>query len=77
MSLTLDEIARQALRLPVESRAQLADQLVQSLADAEPDEISKLWIAEAVRRREEIRAGSVELISGEQVMAEVRRAVGR
>jgi hypothetical protein len=45
---------------PVASRARLADKLVESLDFAEPDEIQRLWAAEAVRRRDEIRSGQVK-----------------
>ena len=75
MLLTLDQLTKQALELSAASRAQLAEQLVESLADAAPDEIGKLWSREAIRRRDEIRSGRVQPLAGEQVMAEVRRAV--
>jgi putative addiction module component (TIGR02574 family) len=65
------------MQLPVASRARLADKLVESLDFAEPDEIQRLWAAEAVRRRDEIHSGQVKPVPGEQVMAEVRRIVGR
>jgi putative addiction module component (TIGR02574 family) len=76
MPLTLDQIAEQALQLSPESRAELADQLVASLVGADPD-LERAWVDEALRRRDEVRAGAVKPIEGEQVMAEVRRAVGR
>ena len=63
--------------LPATSRAQLADQLVESLTDADADEIRQLWAAEAIRRRDEVRSGLVQPIPGEDVVAEVRRMVGR
>jgi hypothetical protein len=44
---------------------------------AQIDEMRKLWAAEAIRRRDEVRSGRVQPISGEQVLAEVRRLVGR
>jgi putative addiction module component (TIGR02574 family) len=77
MVLTLDQLTKQALDLPAALRARLAEQLVESLADAAPDEIGRLWADEAVRRRDEVRSGRVKALSGEQVTAEVRRAVGR
>lgn len=77
MNTPLEQLTREALGLPAESRARLAEQLVESLSDAEMGEIGKLWAAEAVRRRDEIRSGRVKPVDGEQVMAEVRRAVGR
>ena len=73
MTLTLDQLTQQALQLPAASRAHLAEQLVESLAEADADEIRLAWAAEAVRRRDEIRSGSVKAIPGEQVLAEVRR----
>ncbi len=77
MALTFDELTEQALQLPARSRAQLADQLVESLAAADADDIQEQWAALAVRRRDEVRSGLVQAIPGEQVIAEVRKAVGR
>ncbi len=65
------------MRLPVTSRALLADKIVESLDFAEADEIQSAWAAESVRRRDEVRSGKVKPIPGEQVLAEVRRLVGR
>ena len=77
MSRTLDQITEEALQLPASSRASLADKLMESLESETPDEIQRLWSAEAIRRRDEIRSGRVEPISGEEVMDEARRLVGR
>jgi putative addiction module component (TIGR02574 family) len=77
MSMTLEQLAEQALRLPAASRAQLAEQLVESLADTEADDVRRAWAAEAIRRRDELRSGRVQPVPGEQVLAEVRRVVGR
>jgi len=77
MALTLEQLAEEAMKLPTESRAVLADQIVESLDLAEPDVIQRLWAAEAVRRRDEVRSGRVKPIPGEEVIAEVRRQVGR
>ncbi|MGA2498167.1 MAG: addiction module protein [Tepidisphaeraceae bacterium] len=77
MSLTLSQLAKEAMLLPATSRAQLADQLVESMADADADEIRQLWAAEALRRRDEVRSGLVQPIPGEDVVADVRRMVGR
>lgn len=77
MSWTIDQLAEEAMQLPSASRALLAERLVESLDFAEIDEIQKLWAAEAIRRRDEIRSGRVQPIPGEQVLAEVRRLVGR
>jgi putative addiction module component (TIGR02574 family) len=77
MSLTIDQLAEEALQLPPASRALLAERLVESLDFAESDEIQKLWAAEAIRRRDKVRSRRVRPIPGEEVLAEVRRMVGR
>ena len=77
MPLTLNQLAEEAMHLPPASRAELAEKLVESLDFAESDEIHALWAAEAVRRRDEVRSGRVTPILGEEVIAEVRRLVGR
>ena len=75
--MTAEQIAEEALSLPTEARALLADRLVESLDPAEDGYIRKLWAAEAVRRRDEIRDGRVQAIPGEEALARVRQAVGR
>jgi putative addiction module component (TIGR02574 family) len=77
MALTLEQLADEAMQLPSASRALLAERMVESLDLAETDEIQRLWAAEAVRRRDEIRSGQVQPIPGDEVLAEVRRVVGR
>lgn len=77
MSLTLDQVADQAMQLPPSARALLAERMVESLEVSETDEVQRAWAAEAVRRRDEVRTGRVQPIAGEEVLAEVRRAVGR
>jgi hypothetical protein len=77
MSMTLDEIAAEALALPSEARALLADRLVESLTAAEANRIDKLWATEAKQRRDDVRQGRVQTIPGDDSLARVRRAVGR
>ena len=77
MPLTLDQLAEQAMQLPASSRALLAERMVESLDAGERDEVERAWVAEALRRRDEVRSGRVQPIAGEQVLAEVRNAVGR
>lgn len=75
--LTFDELTKEALQLSTDSKILLADKLIESLDSNELDEIQRLWTAEAIRRRDEIRSGNVKSVPGEQVMEEVRRLVGR
>ena len=77
MPLTLDQITEEAMQLPAPSRALLADKLVESLESEDLDEIQRLWSAEAIRRRDEVRSGQVQPVPGEQELEEVRRLVGR
>ena len=77
MSMTVEQIVEEALGLPSEARALLADRLVESLDPAEDGYVHQLWLAEAMRRRDEVRSGRVQTISGEEALAQVRRSVAR
>lgn len=77
MAMTIEEIEREALALPSEARARLADRLVESLTAAEVSRIDELWAAEAKRRRDEVRQGRVQTIPGPEGLARVRRSLGR
>lgn len=77
MPMTLDQLAQEALALPSESRALLADKPVESLDTAELGVIDRLWATEAKRRRDEVRQGRVKTIPGDEALARVRRALGR
>ena len=65
MNLTVEQIAEEALSLPSEARALLADRLVESLDPAEDGYVHQLWIAEARRRRDDVRNGRTQTIPGE------------
>ncbi len=77
MPRTLDQLAQEAMQLPAASRALLAERMVESLDASERDEVERAWATEAVRRRDEVRSGRVQAIPGEQVLAEVRKSIGR
>ena len=77
MALTIEQLAKEAMQLSAATRAQLAEQLFESVIDADDDELNKLWAAEITQRCDEIRDGTAKLVPGELVMAEVRRVVGR
>jgi putative addiction module component (TIGR02574 family) len=77
MPLTLEQISEEAMHLPPASRAELAEKLVESLDFPESDVIQTLWASEAIRRRDDVRCERVAPVPGEQVIAEVRRIVGR
>ena len=77
MSLSVEQLAEEAMHLSPASRAELAEKIVTSLDFSENDAVRQLWAAEAIRRRDEVRSGLVQAVPGEEVLAEVRRAVGR
>jgi len=70
---SIEKLVEQLLALPSVSRALLAEKLVESLEfDTDPT-IQSAWITEAKKRRDEVRSGSVQLIPGEEALAQVRR----
>lgn len=77
MSMTVEQIVDEALSLPSEARALLADRLVESLDPSEDGYVRQLWIAEAMRRRSDVSSGRVAAVPGEEGLAQVRRAVAR
>lgn len=74
MAHSLAEIEDDALKLSEEDRARLAVRLLTSLEEEaeSPEDIEKLWLAEAERRFEELREGSVQGVSARDVFAELR-----
>lgn len=77
MHMTVEQIADEALALPSEARALLADRLVESLDPAEDGYIRQLWMREAKRRVEEVRRGEVAAIPADEAFAQVRQAIAR
>lgn len=64
MSAIPKKLEDQAMGLPADLRARLAERLITSL-DQEPAEAEVLWMGEAQRRAEELAAGVVEEIPSE------------
>jgi putative ABC transport system substrate-binding protein len=75
MGHSLREIEKDALGLSPEDRARLAVRLLSSLEESvdSPEEIEKLWIAEAERRFQELRDGLVQGIPAQDVFTELRK----
>lgn len=69
---TYEEIISAALTLPPDSRAMLAEHLLDSLNGEDQRRIDSLWAAEAERRDQEIEDGIVTAIPGEEVMKRLR-----
>ena len=77
MATSVEQLAEQAMALPGESRARLADLLVESLDAGALTDIDRLWLSEAKRRRDEVRSGKVETIPGDEALRRVRDALRR
>jgi len=77
MAKTIEQLAEQAMSLSSESRAQLADLLVESLDAEAVGRIDELWTSEAKRRRDEVRSGQVKTVPGETALQRVRHALPR
>lgn len=76
-----DSLDAQLLRLPPADRARLAHLLLESLdaeeAGVSPEEIDRLWQAEAERRLTELRSGAVAGIPAEEVFVAAARRLAR
>ena len=72
----IKEILEEAASLPVEERAQVVDSLLRSLNPPEA-EIDRKWAEEARRRLQEIRSGTAEGASGEEVFEKVWKRFGK
>ena len=77
MHMTVEQIADEALALPSEARALLADRLVESLDPAEDGYIRQIWMREARRRVDEVRRGEVNTVPADEAFAQVRQAIAR
>ena len=76
MSTTTLKICVEALSLPREARAEIAQRLLISLENEKPDtDAEKAWKAEIRRRRREIREGKAKMIPADEVMRKALRAV--
>jgi putative addiction module component (TIGR02574 family) len=65
-------IEKEALDLPVDKRAKLAERLLESLDELTEAEIEKLWLREAARRDAEIDEGKARVVTSEELERRVR-----
>ena len=80
MSPQFEEIAADAMKLPVRDRVRLAQKLVATLEDGQEEDIAKieaLWFAEAQRRFDELRTGSVTGLTSDEAFQKARDALKR
>jgi len=70
MSMSVEDLAAQALNLPPEDRAKLVERLIASFEPKSPAQAA--WLKLANSRREDVRAGKVVMVPGEDALARVR-----
>lgn len=73
MSTMLDELSKKAQTLSVEERAQLAQELLESVERDSDPEVQAAWEAEIAARIAKYERGEAQLIPAEDVFAEARR----
>ena len=70
MSTPVHDLEAEVLNLPPEDRAHLLERLTASF---EPkSKAQKTWMDLALRRQEEVRAGKVTMVPGDEALARVR-----
>jgi putative addiction module component (TIGR02574 family) len=74
MAGTAEKLRDEALRLPVDERARLAADLLESLEETE-EAVESAWAAEIEKRVAAIRAGEVGSTDWRTVLDEVEREV--
>jgi putative addiction module component (TIGR02574 family) len=73
MSPEIEHVMKQALELPSQVRAFLAEKLLESLDFEEPFELSSEWKEEISRRCREMDEGEVQLASSDSVFTEAAK----
>lgn len=75
MSTSAQAVCIEALSLPRQSRAEIAERILASLEDAADTKAEKSWKAVVRRRRAEIRSGKAKLRPAADVMRDALRAI--
>ena len=71
--MSTQQIVREAMALPPEERAKLADKLLASLDTEAQNEIDRAWAEEAERRVDEFDAGKMQAEDVETVIDAMRK----
>jgi putative addiction module component (TIGR02574 family) len=68
----MKQIEDEALHLPEEERAELAQKLLLSLDAPSEDEVAQDWLVEAQRRARELDEGIVQAVPADEVRRKAR-----
>jgi putative addiction module component (TIGR02574 family) len=64
-------ILEQALRLSPGARAKLAAKLIESLDEADEDDVEAAWAVEILRRRKELESGAVKAVPRDEALKQI------
>jgi putative addiction module component (TIGR02574 family) len=73
MSALLEELSKRAKELAIEERAQLAQELLESVEQEADPEVEAAWESEIASRIAKYERGEAKLIPAEEVFAAARR----
>ena len=76
MSTTVDKIVSEALSLPAQARAFVAEKLIESLDEDAGGELSAAWREEVRRRCRQIDEGLVDLRDAADVLEKAHSSLG-
>jgi hypothetical protein len=75
MSMTVEQIYEEALRLPDDSKVCLAEQLIEYVESHIDNDLERIHLDTAKKRRDEVRSGQVRPVEGEEALARVRQVI--
>ena len=70
------EVLNASLSLPAHQRAELAEQLWESLDDGRQEEVNEAWAIELQRRWDDYKSGRATVVDGPITMSELKRNYG-
>ena len=62
MSMDAKSLLSEALKLPEQERADLVEELLESMGEEPPEDVDAAWGTEVARRLEELRSGKVRAV---------------
>jgi len=75
MATNIEALEAKVMKLAIEDRARLAEKLILSLDAPAEEENLRLWVAEAERRLQELRAGEAKEIAAQEVFRRARASI--
>lgn len=74
--MSTDELLAEALRLPRQERARVAEELLSSLEEP-ADDVAAAWAAELERRSRDVAEGRVQTVAWDTARTEILRELGQ